>query len=533
MVLPIFSPSLLWPKQIEQTAKYRLVAFRQQASKLLTAFLEKNMKTMKFVTTPSALSLLALAIITSSLARADDLGWYGGASIGQSKAKIDDGRIKDGLKADGFTTTSIDDDKRDMGYKLFGGYQFNKNFAVEGGFFDLGKFGFTANTLPAGVFSGTMKARGINVDAVGILPLTEKLSALGRVGLSYAQTRDAFAGSGAVNVLSANSSIHERNANFKVGLGLQYALTESLAMRVEAERYRLDDAVGNLGDVDLFSLGLVYRFGKTTNSSTNSSISSEPNTVAPSASTAPATQSQQYCSILDIQFEINQDTIQREESEKLAVVGTFLQKYPETTAIIEGHSDNVGAPEHNIALSQNRAESVVSYLQDSFKIAPSRLSAVGYGDTRPIADNSTEEGKRQNRRINTVIACATDVEGLTVVPARMTMAMDMEFDQNKADVKPQYDSELSKVAKFLKANPTTTATVEGHTGNLQLTPALAMEMSQRRAQNVVDYLVNNFGISPSRLTAEGFGQSRRFAYNSSSAGQQENRRVNIIINYAK
>ena len=484
------------------------------------------MKTMKFVTTPRALSLIALAIITSSVARADDLGWYGGANIGQSKAKIDDARIKDGLTADGFTTTSIDDDKRDMGYKLFGGYQFNKNFAVEGGFFDLGKFGFKANTMPAGVFSGTMKARGINVDAVGILPLTEKLSALGRVGLSYAQTRDAFAGSGAVNVLSANSSMHERNANLKVGLGLQYALTESLAMRVEAERYRLDDAVGNLGDVDLFSLGLVYRFGKTTNSST----SSEPNTVGPMATT---TQSQQYCSILDIQFEINQDDIQREESEKLAVIGTFLQKYPETTAIIEGHSDNVGAPEHNIALSQHRAESVVSYLQNSFKIAPSRLSAVGYGDTRPIADNNTEDGKRQNRRIDTVIACATDVEGLTVVPARMTMAMDMEFDQNKADVKPQYDRELRKVAKFLKANPTTTATVEGHTGNLQGTPALAMEMSQRRAQNVVDYLVNNFGIARSRLTAEGFGQSRRFAYNSSSAGQQENRRVNIIINYAK
>ena len=332
-----------------------------------------------------------------------------------------------------------------------------------------------------------MKARGINVDAVGILPLTEKLSALGRVGLSYAQTRDAFAGSGAVNVLSANSSMHERNANLKVGLGLQYALTESLAMRVEAERYRLDDAVGNLGDVDLFSLGLVYRFGKTTNSST----SSEPNTVGPMATT---TQSQQYCSILDIQFEINQDDIQREESEKLAVIGTFLQKYPETTAIIEGHSDNVGAPEHNIALSQHRAESVVSYLQNSFKIAPSRLSAVGYGDTRPIADNNTEDGKRQNRRIDTVIACATDVEGLTVVPARMTMAMDMEFDQNKADVKPQYDRELRKVAKFLKANHTTTATVEGHTGNLQGTPALAMEMSQRRAQNVVDYLVNNFDV---------------------------------------
>jgi OOP family OmpA-OmpF porin len=49
----------------------------------------------------------------------------------------------------------------------------------------------------------------------------------------------------------------------------------------------------------------------------------------------------------------------------------------------------------------------------------------------------------------------------------------------------------------------------------------------------VNYLVNELGVDRSRLTAEGFGQTRRFAYNTSLEGQQENRRVNIIINYAK
>ena len=65
------------------------------------------------------------------------------------------------------------------------------------------------------------------------------------------------------------------------------------------------------------------------------------------------------------------------------------------------------------------------------------------------------------------------------------------------------------------------------------TRELAMEISQRRAQNVVNYLVGNFGIARSRLSAEGFGTSRRFAYNTSVEGEQENRRVNIIINYPK
>jgi OOP family OmpA-OmpF porin len=173
----------------------------------------------------------------------------------------------------------------------------------------------------------------------------------------------------------------------------------------------------------------------------------------------------------------------------------------------------------------------VNYLVDSFQISPSRLTAVGYGDTRPVADNRTEEGKRLNRRIDAVIACVTDIAGLTVIPARITMAMQIEFDQNKADIRPQYRDDLRKVADFLNANPSVTATVEGHTANLQMTPELALEISQRRAQNVVNYLVDNFGIARSRLTAAGFGNTRRFAYNTSAEGQQENRRVNIILNY--
>jgi OOP family OmpA-OmpF porin len=113
------------------------------------------------------------------------------------------------------------------------------------------------------------------------------------------------------------------------------------------------------------------------------------------------------------------------------------------------------------------------------------------------------------------------------------MAMELEFDANSADVKPQYRQELRKVANFMKANPRVTATVEGHTGNLQSSPKLAMEISQRRAQNVMNYLATEFEVPRSRLAAEGFGQTRRFAYNTSAEGRQENRRVNIILDFPK
>lgn len=484
-----------------------------------------------------ALSLVTLSGMASpwatAEAEAEDAGWYAGASIGQSMAEIDDDRINRSLLASGFTATTISDDDKDIGYKLFGGYQFNRNFSLEGGYFDLGKMGFTATTTPAGTLQGNIKLNGLNVDAVGLLPLTEKFSLLGRAGLNYAEAKDSFSGTGAVGV--ANPSASKRDLNYKVGVGAQYDFTRSFGMRAEAERYRINDAVGNEGDVDLLSLGVVYRFGRGKQAGQETAAAPAPvAVVAPVLVVVPvAARTAQYCSILDIQFEINQGDIQREEKEKLGVVGTFLKKYPDTTAVIEGHSDNVGDPAHNIELSLHRAESVVSYLVDSFQIAPSRLQARGHGAARPVADNGSEEGKRMNRRINAVIACATDIEGLAVLPARTTVAMEMEFDDNQADVKPQYDAELRKVARFLKANPRVTATVEGHTGNLQASPDRVVEISQRRAQNVVNYLVDKHGVDRARLTAEGFGQTRRFAYNTSVEGQQENRRVNIIFNYRK
>jgi outer membrane protein OmpA-like peptidoglycan-associated protein len=64
---------------------------------------------------------------------------------------------------------------------------------------------------------------------------------------------------------------------------------------------------------------------------------------------------------------------------------------------IGGHTDNVGKPADNLALSNNRAKAVVRYLI-SKGIAASRMTAKGYGETKPIADNSSEEGRAKNRR---------------------------------------------------------------------------------------------------------------------------------------
>jgi len=214
---------------------------------------------MKLARTSGTLGLAALAAVCSPLALAEDTGWYGGINFGQSSANIDDSRISSRLVAGGATSASVTDDDRDTGYKVFGGYRFNRNFALEGGYFDLGKFGYTATTVPAGTLTGSIKLRGLNLDVVGIVPINEKFSAFGRIGLNHAEARDSFTGTGSVTVTNPNPS--KRDTNYKFGLGIQYDFTPSLGMRVEAERYRINDAVGSKGDVDLVSVGLIYRFG--------------------------------------------------------------------------------------------------------------------------------------------------------------------------------------------------------------------------------------------------------------------------------
>ena len=214
---------------------------------------------MNLARASGTIGLAALALLASPYAMADDTGWYGGISIGQSKAKIDDARIAGNLLGSGLSTSSITNDDSDTGYKLFAGYKFNKNFALEGGYFDLGKFGFTATTAGPGTLNGSIKLQGINLDAVGIVPVSQAFSLFGRAGVNYAQARDSFSGSGPVNVSNPSPSKNDTNYNF--GLGLQYDLNKSVGMRLGAERYRVNDAVGNRGDIDLFSAGLVYRFG--------------------------------------------------------------------------------------------------------------------------------------------------------------------------------------------------------------------------------------------------------------------------------
>jgi len=110
---------------------------------------------------------------------------------------------------------------------------------------------------------------------------------------------------------------------------------------------------------------------------------------------------------LNVEFDTDKAVVKEKYNSEIKKVADFMKKYPKTTAVIEGHTDNVYTPEYNQKLSEARANSVRLYLINHFGVKASRLSAVGYGLTKPIASNSTEEGRQKNRRVQAVIQTVT------------------------------------------------------------------------------------------------------------------------------
>ncbi len=120
--------------------------------------------------------------------------------------------------------------------KLYGGYQFTPNFALEAGVADLGRVGQRGS-----------KVRGSSafVDAVGIAPLTDQWALLGRIGVAHTQLKTP----------AGNSS----SDGLKLGLGAQYMLTSNVALRGEWEQYR-PNAFGGHRNIDQYTIGVRVGF---------------------------------------------------------------------------------------------------------------------------------------------------------------------------------------------------------------------------------------------------------------------------------
>lgn len=106
-----------------------------------------------------------------------------------------------------------------------------------------------------------------------------------------------------------------------------------------------------------------------------------------------------------IYFAFGSATLVRESDVALTAVSDLLRANPSWVVTIEGHTDNIGSKASNLDLSERRAAAVRDALVARFHIVPARLSAAGFGDTRPVAPNATIEGRARNRRVELSRKC--------------------------------------------------------------------------------------------------------------------------------
>ncbi len=103
-----------------------------------------------------------------------------------------------------------------------------------------------------------------------------------------------------------------------------------------------------------------------------------------------------------MQFDVNSSTVRSSSTGNLNDLSTVLAKYEDTDVLIEGHTDSSGSEQYNQSLSEKRASSVKRKLIQNGIVA-SRMTAVGYGESQPLEDNSTEAGRQANRRVEIAI----------------------------------------------------------------------------------------------------------------------------------
>lgn len=168
------------------------------------------------------------------------------------------------------------------------------------------------------------------------------------------------------------------------------------------------------------------------------------------------------------------------------------------------------------------------------KMAEAEIQRLGEERDRVLLESRGREARQAQQEAQAATTRATQLEQeLKELKARETerglelTLGDVLFEVNKADLKPGAMRNLYKLVEFLKQNPTRNILIEGHTDSTGSESA-NLELSLRRAEAVRNFLINS-GVSPDRITAHGHGELYPVASNDTTAGRQQNRRVEMVV----
>ena len=108
-------------------------------------------------------------------------------------------------------------------------------------------------------------------------------------------------------------------------------------------------------------------------------------------------------------FSTDSATLNANSQYNIEKLARILSRYDDTNVVVEGHTDTTGSEASNQILSERRADSVATLLR-AYGVSDYRLSAIGYGETRPVATNETEAGRRLNRRVEVLIYASDELK---------------------------------------------------------------------------------------------------------------------------
>ncbi|WP_300918924.1 OmpA family protein [Helicobacter rodentium] len=179
--------------------------------------------------------------------------------------------------------------------------------------------------------------------------------------------------------LSSNFQNMDSDFFGQYGVGLRHEVAQYLHLKTEIRHLASFD-----GRSDVIAMvGFTIPFG----------VYAQAETPAPTPEPALS-----HIHTFSVQFPFDSTNIAPEYNAEIADFAEYMKQNPNQTAIINGHTDSTGNPAYNQKLSERRATAVKNTIIEE-GIAADRLDARGYGETRPIADNATKEGRKQNRRV--------------------------------------------------------------------------------------------------------------------------------------
>ncbi|MBK5345093.1 OmpA family protein [Pseudomonas sp. TH49] len=194
------------------------------------------------------------------------------------------------------------------------------------------------------------------------------------------------------NVADDGHTGRDQSTFLTAGAGVKYYFAENFFARagVEAD-YKLDNGRWDYAP----SVGLGVNFGGGGKPAPAPVPAPEP--VAEAPVEAPVAEVVRV--ELDVKFDFDKSVVKPNSYADIKNLADFMKQYPATHTTVEGHTDSVGPDAYNQKLSQRRADAVKKVLTQQYQVDPSRINSVGYGKTRPVADNSTEAGRAVNRRV--------------------------------------------------------------------------------------------------------------------------------------